>query len=143
MATTEITDITDLVRRGRAAIDDIVRTGPLAPAPGGRTCIDFALELREAIERVHDTVAETEAFIDIASTEPLSDELQDVAARGAAALFLGRRLFEVNAVQIVQLHRASSRTITPLIEIAELLGTLSNEVLQVFDVGLPAQRGAA
>lgn len=78
--------------------------GRLAGAGNGRTCADLAAELSDAIALLHDAVAEVEALIDITVDEPLTHESQDITALGAAARFLGRRLFESNAAEICELH---------------------------------------
>lgn len=137
------TNITELSRRARAATEAITRTAPRGLTASGRTSADLAAEMTTAISRIHDALAETEAFIDIAAGEPLTTELEELAALGAAALFLGRRLFESNAAQILELHPELEADLQPVAEVALLLGALSNRLLEVVREAQPPQRKAA
>lgn len=122
------TDISALVRDALAATDRIARATPPGRTRSGRTCAELADELSTGIAGVEAAVAQAEAFIDMAASAPLCEDLSDAAGLAAGALLLGGRLFDSNADEIVELHPALSPDLEPVTAVAELLSALSDRV---------------
>jgi hypothetical protein len=127
----EMTDISELAARAAAAAEAIVAADPPGRTASGRTCSELASELAESVRLVPEVVAQADAFLDINAGEPLTDELQDVAARGAAALLLGRRLLESNATEMVGLQPRLADDLREFLPIAAILDGLSAQLVLI------------
>lgn len=130
MPTLDISVLAATVRTNAAhLIENDDRVTNLRSRPFG----SLAAELSAVAERCPDAVAEAADLLKIAASQPLTEELCDVIARAAAALFLGRRLLESNGAAIIEQEPLNEQALAPTFALATVLDQMSLKLLAVLD----------